>query len=203
MADEQQQPALAEHPEGYVPEAAYAAAIEERNVLRAANIGLDEQLASAREVLAAMDEKYANHEALVAERDALQAQLAQANETISVTAAAQPKKARRFVSITPLPDDALHDKLTSQPVTLVFCEGNREILGVDPVTVAGGKAWVKSGERLVLKERLELTGPNKQGVTVTGVAALIDGDQVGWCQLFEPVAIPPGQTSGLRDTIIF
>lgn len=121
------------------------------------------------------------------------------NEAALLKAGRSPA-ARRFGPL-PAPKDepelavrraAIDSAIAAGPVTIVFSDGRRELLELDPLIVTGD-AWRKTarGQILQLKPLFEPGDMARPKVDIAGVALLDEaGEQVGWRQFPETVEVP-------------
>lgn len=147
-----------------------------------------------------------DHAAIVAERDTLAKQLQEVTASYQVKARSRSSgsKARKIGPVdAPTPEDLA--AAIGGDVELVFSDGKKEITGIDPRVVTGAPAWERHPGGWMLRDRVLLSGPapGEAAYAVAGVGLLVDGRQVAWCQLFDPLSVPPGGTSELRNSIIF
>lgn len=88
-----------------------------------------------------------------------------------------------------------------ESVEIVFSNGKAEIIDLAPVT-ARAHAWLQSRGRHMLREAVELEGGDAD-LEVAGFALLAGGEQVGWCELPEPVRVPKHGRVRLENCIVF
>lgn len=91
-------------------------------------------------------------------------------------------------------------------VVLAFSDGENELRGIKPRQVDPA-SFVLRGERVLFDDdTLSVTGPGDDETATTllaGVALLIDGEQLGWSPMAQPLHIGAGQTMNLAGSVFF
>jgi hypothetical protein len=87
--------------------------------------------------------------------------------------------------------DDIMQSARDKPLELVFSDGKREILEIDPLEVwpAGFR---RAGARLALIAAPHVRGTVNPSLRVRGVGLLADGEQIAWCEFPDPVEVPLG-----------
>lgn len=90
-------------------------------------------------------------------------------------------------------------------VEIVASDGKREIPGVPIFSVPGsGFVEKRAGQLMLNVESLLVTGPNVGApASIEGFALLVDGEQVAWAPLSDPIPLGPGQQYELKDSVVF
>lgn len=104
---------------------------------------------------------------------------------------------------------AVDDLLTAidgaEEIVLAFSDGNSELKGIKPRSVSADAFRFTRGRLHFTEGPLEVTGPGGED-TVTmlaGVALLVDGEQVAWSPMAQPLKIGAGQTLNLAGSVVF
>jgi len=180
----------------------HAEVIDENNQLAAENGARTDTIIELTEKLAAAA---ASVERLEAERDNLEAERDKAIGKYRIAHRRQTGKGRKCAPLDKANDaDDVIEAIDGE-VELVFSDGAKEIVGLEPMTVTGSGAWLRHPNGVLLKDRVILGGPaaGERAYSLAGIGLYVDGRQVAWCQLHDPIAIPAGGTAELRDSIIF
>lgn len=87
--------------------------------------------------------------------------------------------------------EEIMDSAREKPLELVFSDGKREILEIDPLEVwpAGFR---RAGARRALIAAPHVKGTVNPSLRVRGVGLLLDGEQIAWCPFPDPVEVPLG-----------
>jgi hypothetical protein len=145
------------------------------------------------------------YDQVVGERDQLAAALNDAVGHIKLIQGDAPGKLRKVGTFKDQqPADDLGVILQSSEVELVFSDGKKEIAGLDPIKVSGATAWQRRMDKWMLTQRIVLSGPagRDQPFNLVGIALLVDGKQIAWGPLPDPILISAGMQAELRDTVL-
>lgn len=90
-------------------------------------------------------------------------------------------------------------------VVLAFSDGTSELRGIKPRRVFAEAFRLTRGRVFFTEGPLEVTGPGdaETVTTLAGVALLVDGEQVAWSPMAQPLRIGAGQTLNLAGSVIF
>lgn len=102
-------------------------------------------------------------------------------------------------------DDLLTAIDSADALVLAFSDGKSELKGIRPREVSAEGFRFTRGRIHFTEGPIEVTGPGGED-TVTmlaGVALLIDGEQVAWSPMAQPLNIGAGQTLNLAGSVIF
>lgn len=100
----------------------------------------------------------------------------------------------------------LVDEAISGEVEIVASDGEKEIAELAPVMVVGAECWraVGGGRRQLIPgfmlEPGDIAAPE---VEVLGFGLFAEGEQIGWCPLVEPIAVPRLTTVRVENAIAF
>lgn len=102
-------------------------------------------------------------------------------------------------------DDLLTAIDGASEIVLAFSDGCNELKGIKPRQVRADAFRLTRGRVLFTGDELQILGPGgADDVTqLAGVALLIDGEQVAWSPMPNPLAIGAGQTINLAGSVIF
>lgn len=157
-----------------------------------------------------VDTLEARIDTLTKERDAAKRDATSARKAASAAKRALPSAPRKIgrTKGEPLTLAELREKIAkSDNVELVFSDGNRELRGFEPRTIAGD-AWTDTpgGLKLNVPEML-VHGPGAGSTdsahSLAGYALLVDGEQVAWAERPGLLTIGRGGTYDLKDDVIF
>lgn len=121
-------------------------------------------------------------------------------------------KPRKLGPMAAVFDDAAeaftaHDLLTAidgaDELVLAFSDGRDELKGIRPRQVRAEAFRFTRGRVHFIDGPLEVRGTSEVDVVLAGVALLVDGEQVAWSPMAQPLAIGSGQTVNLAGSVIF
>lgn len=146
-------------------------------------------------------------------REAAQQRIAALEDAASVTEGEQPAQLRSIGPIVVGEDDEMRagyrkaiDAALAGDVEIVFSDGRQEIAGLKPVLVSGTSLWETRPMGRMLNRPIDVSGPaeGRGAYRIAGFGLLDDeGDQIGWCELAEPIVVGPLTRTQIRQSIIF
>lgn len=168
------------------------------------------------ELVTAMD---GNIRSIEEERDGLRRRLASQRgattkakaKIVELEEAGKPRALGPMAAVFDDPAEAftVEDILTAidgaEEVVLAFSDGKAELRGIKPRRVSAEAFRLTRGRLFLTEGPLEVTGPGDED-TVTmlaGVALLVDGEQVAWSPMAQPLKIGAGQTLNLAGSVVF
>lgn len=100
----------------------------------------------------------------------------------------------------------LIDEPSAAEIVLAFSNGDTEVRGIAPRKVSADAFRLTRGRLFFNSDALTITGPGGDDVPaaqVAGIALVLDGDQVAWCEFPKPLSLGAGQTISLAGSVIF
>lgn len=93
----------------------------------------------------------------------------------------------------------------AEELVLAFSDGVNELKGIKPREVQAEAFRLTRGRVHFIDGPLEVTGPGDADTvtTLAGVALLVDGEQLAWSPMAQPLNIGAGQTLNLAGSVIF
>lgn len=90
-------------------------------------------------------------------------------------------------------------------VEIVASDGRSELDGVPGFGVSEGGLVERRGQLVLEVPSMRITGPNTGAAqrTIAGFALVVDGEQVAWSQLPDPIPLGAGQEYELKDSVVF
>lgn len=91
---------------------------------------------------------------------------------------------------------------SAESFEIVFSDGEREIVALQPLIVTGADLVVRGSRQVMLEPPIEAKNPPVQ-VEIAGFGLLLGGEQVAYSPLLEPVTLYPGETRKFHRTTVF
>lgn len=162
----------------------------------------DQQLADQHEELKAANRRLASQRGATTKAKA---------KIVELEEAGRPRKLGPLSAVFDDGAEAftVHDLLTAidgaGELVLAFSDGENELVGIRPRQVRADAFRFTRGRVQFTDEPLEVTGPGQAGsaLSLAGVALLVDGEQVAWSPMAQPIALGAGQTVNLAGSVIF
>jgi hypothetical protein len=134
------------------------------------------------------------------------------SKIVELEEAGKPRKLGPMAAVFDDPAEAftVDDVMTAidgaDEVVLAFSDGTDEIKGIKPRLVRADAFRFTRGRLHFIDDTLAVTGPGNEETPTTvlaGVALLVDGEQVAWSPMAQPLNIGAGQTINLAGSVIF
>jgi len=162
----------------------------------------DNQLISLREELKAVNRRLASQRGATTKAK---------SRIVELEEAGKPRKFGPMSAVFDDPAEAFDavDLMTAidaaDELVLAFSDGVNELKGVKPREVQAEAFRLTRGRVHFMDGPLEVTGPGDADTvtTLAGVALLVDGEQLAWSPMAQPLNIGAGQTLNLAGSVIF
>lgn len=177
-------------------------AVRAIEALGAALTGLAEEASRLREELKGANRRLASQRGATTKAKARIVELEEAGKPrkLGPMAALFDDEAEAFTV-----DDLLTAIDGADELVLAFSDGRDELKGIKPRQVRADAFRLTRGRVHFIDEPLLVTGPGEPETVshLAGVALLVDGEQVAWSALAQPLDIGAGQTVNLAGSVIF